>query len=439
MPFPAKPSQPRPLATGNRSAPLVTRRPVRAQRRSGDTPSERGLVSGRVGEAGLPAQQLGAPWSPDATTATDCTFHQIAPYIGRIKTTIARSLIEQYTLPGDLVVDPFCGSGVIPLEASLAGRRVLASDTNPYGLALTRAKLLGPLDEVTALRQLERARAGAERRLPDQDLRAIPRWVRVFFHPTTLRNALALRDELVARRDWFLLACLLGILHHQRPGFLSFPSSHLVPYLRDQLFPRERFPELYEERDVYVRMHAKVHRTFRRPPGSRGHAVVSLRDSRRLTVPTCVNAVITSPPYMNELDYIRDNRLRLWFLGRRLPPKQDILKRNREHSFRCLMTTTLGRIADAVVPGGAIVLIVGDASRGVRTLDSADVVRDIFQQVPALSRFDLCTVIADTIPDLRRSRRDLRGTKRETVLVYRRQKVHAHHIPRGIPEATRFA
>jgi hypothetical protein len=27
-----------------------------------------------------------------------------------------------------------------------------------------------------------------------------------------------------------LLASMLGILHHQRPGFLSFPSSHLIPY-----------------------------------------------------------------------------------------------------------------------------------------------------------------------------------------------------------------
>jgi len=28
-----------------------------------------------------------------------------------------------------------------------------------------------------------------------------------------------------------------------------------------------------------------------------------------------IDAVITSPPYMDALDYARDNRLRLWFLG----------------------------------------------------------------------------------------------------------------------------
>ena len=101
----------------------------------------------------------------------------------------------------------------------------------------------------------------------DQDLRTVPVWVRRFFHPETLRSALAFRDTCIERRDEFLLACLLGILHHQRPGFLSFPSSHLVPYLRDRKFPRKSFPEMYEERDVLVRLEAKVRRTYRRPTG----------------------------------------------------------------------------------------------------------------------------------------------------------------------------
>ena len=29
-----------------------------------------------------------------------------------------------------------------------------------------------------------------------------------------------------------------------------------------------------------------------------------------------VDAIVTSPPYMNALDYVRDNRLRMWFLDK---------------------------------------------------------------------------------------------------------------------------
>jgi len=122
---------------------------------------------------------------------------------------------------------------------------------------------------------------------------------------------------------------------------------------------------------------------------------------------------------MNELDYVRDNRLRLWFLSRDLPERRDLPKRNREQAFRQLMATTLRRVAPLVVPGGVIALVVGDASRGSRIADSAEIVNAVFQTERALASFTLTRVIRDTIPDVRRSRRDLRGTKRETVLVFR--------------------
>jgi hypothetical protein len=385
-------------------------------------PSRLGLPSGISEPYRLSAgrQAEAAPWGSGSTTATDCTFHQIAPYIGRIKTTIARYLIEQYTEAGDLVIDPFCGSGVIPLEASLLGRRAVAVDINPYGVLLTRAKLTAPACEADALLRLRRGWERALRRVGQQDLRRVPRWVRSFFHPTTLRHALALRDELVEKRDSFLLACLLGILHHQRPGFLSYPSSHLVPYLRDRLFPPDQFPELYEERDVYSRMEAKVRRTFRRPPGRRSNSIVIRCDSRRLKVPSIARAIITSPPYMNELDYVRDNRLRLWFLERELPTTPDIPKRGRERRFRDLMYRTMVRLGATVAVGGAIALVVGDVSRGSHHIDSAEVILSLFRDKLELNEFKLARMIDDSIPDVRRSRRDLRGTKKETILVFER-------------------
>ena len=193
-------------------------------------------------------------WSSESTAATDWTFHQIAPYIGRMKTSMARSLVRIYSRRGELVVDPFCGCGVVALEAAAEGRRVVAGDLNPYAVLLTRAKLHPPASLRAAERRLRENWRSSRERLGGQDLRVVPRWVRQFFHPETLRSALAFRDACVASDDQFLLACLLGILHHQRPGFLSYPSSHLVPYLRNRKFPREVFPEMYDEREVLMRL-----------------------------------------------------------------------------------------------------------------------------------------------------------------------------------------
>jgi len=360
-----------------------------------------------------------APWSEASTVATDCTLQQLAPYIGRVKTSIARYVINRYTQPGDLVCDPFCGSGVIPLELHLAGRKAVAGDTNPYAVILTRAKLGAPHTLEQALTELRACAKGALRRVDAIDLRRVPLWVRRFFHPDTLRSALAYRDECVSKDNVFLLACLLGILHHQRPGFLSYPSSHLVPYLRTKLFPRSRNASLYEPRDVLSRLEKKVRRTFRRIVDfERSHARVQLVTSSKIRVKE-LDAVITSPPYMNELDYVRDNRLRLWFALRELPKALDIPRRGREPWFAALMAETCGRLAGKLKRKGVFALVVGEAGRGGRRSDTAGLVVRAFEETPELTRFRLIERVDDVVPDVRRARRDLRGTKNETLLVYK--------------------
>lgn len=90
--------------------------------------------------------------------------------------------------------------------------------------------------------------------------------VRQFFHPRTLKEAI--KFVTVCKRDEnnFLFACFLGILHHQRPGFLSYPSSHLVPYLREKKYPRDQFPELYQYRELRPRLLSKIQRAYARRP-----------------------------------------------------------------------------------------------------------------------------------------------------------------------------
>lgn len=361
-------------------------------------------------------------WSSESTVADDCTFHQIAPYIGRMKTTMARSLIQGYSCQGDLIVDPFCGCGVVALEAVVNGRQVIAGDWNPYAVLLTRAKLFPPRSLQEAERHLRVLWRLSREKLRNQDLRTVPSWVRQFFHSETLRSALSFRDACVDRGNAFLFACLLGILHHQRPGFLSYPSSHLVPYLRDRKFPQQLFPEMYEERDVLSRLEAKVRRSFRRSP----HAyTVSRRvvhaDARQFPRVSGISAVITSPPYMNELDYIRDNRLRIWFIRRSLPEGLELVGRDRDKAFTELLRGVCIRLAPGIKHGGYFILVVGDATRGgSRAGRTAALTRQLFETEAVLDVFRLDSSYHDTIPDIRRSRRECRGTKAETVLVYRK-------------------
>ena len=359
-----------------------------------------------------------ARWA-NSCTHQECSLHQLSPYIGKLKSVIARDLILEYSQPGQLVVDMFCGSGTVPLEAARLGRRVFASDMSRYAVTLTKGKLYAPTGIESALADLDRLLERVES-LSMPDLRNVPRWVRAFFHPRTLKEALRLNEFLRHERQYFLLAALLGILHHQRPGFLSFPSSHLVPYLRSNKFPREVYPDLYEYRPVAPRLKAKVKRALKRPPtNSLFKLVEGIRRSsvEYLTLPDAIDCVITSPPYMNALAYGRDNRLRLWFLGESHMKSLDRALSGL-NSFTNAIDALARQLRQKMRRGGYCVFVIGEQLiRKKDRFPSEELMRIFATHAPT---FQLCQVMSDVIPDVRRSRRRLAGVKREHILVFRK-------------------
>lgn len=349
----------------------------------------------------------------------ESTLHQLSPYIGKTKSSMAASLVSQLTNKGDLVYDPFSGSGTVALEAWLARRRVVANDLSPYANLLTRAKLFPYRFLEDALRDIEHARAEATDLRADVDLRRVPDWVRQFFHPETLRDTLAWANVLRRRRRWFLLASLLGILHHQRPGFLSFPSSHTVPYLRAKKFPRSLFPELYEYRSLRDRLEAKVKRAFRRVPDLDFNVTRACfsKSADALVPPEPVDAIITSPPYMRQLDYGRDNRLRLWFLGIDDWRALDRMVSPSEDAFLELMRRCFTKWKTVLKAYHCCVLVIGDACSRVHRGHLPEVVSRIATK--EVGGYSLVCQYAEAIPNERRVRRGIIGSTSESIVVLR--------------------
>ena len=350
---------------------------------------------------------------------TECSLHQLSPYIGKIKSSIAGELVERFSEPGDLVVDPFAGAGTIPLEAVIRGRRAYGADISPYACILSKAKLSPPRSLDAALDLAEKAFREATQ-LPTPDLAQVPLWVRRFFHADTLREALNFAEVCRPAGNEFLMACLLGILHHQRPGFLSYPSSHLVPYLRDKKYPRQRFPELYAYRELKPRLLAKIERGYKRfvMPRSaffEGFVATPVQD---LAFPSSVGALITSPPYMNALDYGRDNRLRLWFIEPKLVEKVDNDVTQRRQAFINGIRSLAGKVERSLKPKGYCIFVVGEEFRRSFEAHPSDAVIAIISEEARSLR--LKAVVADKIPDVRRTRRECKGVKTEHVLVFQR-------------------
>ena len=299
----------------------------------------------------------------------------------------------------------------------MAGRNVLAHDLSPYAALLTSAKL-NPYKSISAALD-DTATVHSQVKSFGQriDLRVIPKFVRSFFHPETLREILIWKSILQQTNRHFMLACLLGILHHQRPGFLSYPSSHTVPYLRTNRFPREFYPELYDFRDVRSRLDKKIIRAFKR------HAdldfamkrICAIQDASAFRTKRKFDAIITSPPYMRQLDYGRDNRLRLWFLNCPEWKLLDAAVSPTESQFLVLMRSCLKQWRTIITKGGRCVLILGDTKSRIYDMNLPDAVA--LMATKEIGGYTLRHWRRDEIPTSRRVRRNYRGNESETILI----------------------
>jgi SAM-dependent methyltransferase len=378
-------------------------------------------------QTGKPFQitQLDARLWHGSFNGRESTLQQLSPYIGKMKSGMAEVLIELFSDPGDTVLDPFSGSGVVPLLAALTRRHAWASDLNPYAFVLTKGKLETPSTLEEALQRAEAFLDTTERESPSADLTSVPSWVKSFFHPCTLREVMTAFRLLLAEGDYFLTSCVLGILHHQRPGFLSYPASHLVPYLRKEKFPPDRFPEMYQYRDLRSRLLAKVKRAYRRPrlpsDWERREYRVWCGNAMNLAVEAeTVDTIISSPPYFGALDYARDNRLRLWFLGcKNWKELDEALTANRK-VYLPQMSVCLKEMYRVLKPGRFCVLVLGDVERNGKTQRTAEIIANLAVETTE-SRFVIESIYDDRVPDMRRSRRQTRGTKLERIVVMRKQ------------------
>lgn len=359
-------------------------------------------------------------WS-GSFNAKESSMHQLAPYVGKLKSGMVCVLIELYSKPGDIILDPFCGSGVVPLECVLAGRNTVANDLSPYAYVITRGKLSAPNSKQKALIEANEIIFEVEKNAPFVEYETAPQWVRKFFHPETLKEVVCAFNVLWENQNYFLMACLLGILHHVRPGFLSYPASHLTPYLRTKMYPPERYPHMYSYRDLRSRLLAKVERAYRRTLFTDLRNQVSWKVSQenamRLSLDdSSVDSIISSPPYFGALDYARDNRLRLWFLGISDWKKLDQSLTASAQIYIPQMAECLREMYRVLRVGGNCVLVLGDVERDGTKRQTAKVISDLAYEV-SNGQMTTQLIHTDEIPDIRRSRRKTRTTKYERILV----------------------
>lgn len=296
-------------------------------------------------------------------------LHEIS-YRACFKPQLPAFFIERLTQPGDVVCDAFMGRGTSVLQAALMGRAAIGSDANPLSLLLTRPRLRPPaLGDVEArLAAAPWGRGEIER----DDLLA-------FYHPETLREICALRrylitcasDGLDAVDDWIRMVALNRLTGHS-PGFFSvytMPPNQAVS-VKSQLKINARRAQAPPRRHIAELIFKKSRALLAEGAPVGCDAQLAVADAARLdhVADSAVDLVVTSPPFLDVVDYRADNWLRNWFAGVD-PESIDISQLRSPQDWRLMTRAVFQELARVVRPGGHVAYEVGEVRGGALPLE----------------------------------------------------------------------
>ncbi|MGD0262109.1 MAG: DNA methyltransferase [Verrucomicrobiota bacterium] len=88
-----------------------------------------------------------------AARQEDARHYGVHPYFTRRPANVVRKYLERYSREGDVVLDPFGGTGVTAIEAFLLGRKAIQNDLNPFANFIAANIADTSLPSVAALRQ----------------------------------------------------------------------------------------------------------------------------------------------------------------------------------------------------------------------------------------------------------------------------------------------
>jgi SAM-dependent methyltransferase len=317
--------------------------------------------------------------------------HGFHSYAGRMHPTIARGAIAAFSQPGETVIDPFCGSGTVLVEAMSAGRAAIGVDASPLGTAIARVRttLLGSTERerliATALELAEESGERArKRRRPE-----IPAWARgeiAHFHAHVLFELLGLRELVFATPEdgvgRALRLCLSSILVKFMKAGPEAPRDGLTKRIARGVPSRmlaDRAAELAQGLAAIER---------RMPAGT--PPVIHEGDARALPIPAARAAlVLSSPPYAGTYDYATQHETRFAWLGlsprvfRRvqLGARSAAIGKVGAESWRVAEGRFVAEIARVLRPGGLALLVVGDGVVGDRAEHAPDGIAEAGAQV----------------------------------------------------------
>ena len=248
-------------------------------------------------------------------------FH---PFPARMPISLAEHLIDRITAPEAVILDPMAGSGTTLIAARKLGRTVYGFDRDPLAVLIADSTIQNfdsrRLDDLKkrvlgrAKQTLQQKKASIEEelnQLPEEDRNFIKFWFPSKSHEQLLALQHSIREESEGSEQNLAWAIFSSLIISKRAG-----ASWALDISRSR--PHKRTDKTIVE--PFVGWIQRFDATVKRLPfiDDKSLSIASTiqeGDARRLPLEEdSIDFVLTSPPYLNAIDYMRGHKFSLLWM-----------------------------------------------------------------------------------------------------------------------------
>lgn len=270
---------------------------------------------------------------------------RIHAYAASFGDDFANEIIEEHTNKGDVVLDPFVGAGTTALQSVLSSRNAIGIDVDPIACRISKV-LTSRFDDlylVSATEDLKRRLRSSETLLASdpttfRELRpgstfslgstefsvpAVPA-IEFWFDPSHMATLSVILEEVSSEEDLLVRqafeVAMSSCIIRKWPNTLSFAMDidHSRPHRPNPL----RAQPISDQFALFYRVLDRVKDTILGIQKTLASVETSARILEGDSIPllseldsNSIGFVLTSPPYLNAIDYPRAHKFSHWWLS----------------------------------------------------------------------------------------------------------------------------
>lgn len=309
------------------------------------------------------------------------SIHEVS-YRACFKSELPKFFIDRFTKKKDLVYDPFSGRGTTGIQAALSGRVPIFNDINPLSIILSKPRIFLP-----DLNELEERLNYIFNELK---IKKVSNELPMFYDDRTFNEINHLKEYLKLRKknkeedcvdDWIRMVATNRLSGHSS-GFFSVytlpPNQATSPKRQIEINKkRKQKPDYRNVSNIILKKSKKllseIDVELLKNINYINNSSMFLNKDSRFTKEiksNTVKLVVTSPPFLDIVNYAQDNWLRCWFNdidSKKI--QKNITVTNNIKKWEMVMEETLIELKRVLVKNGIVAFEVGEVRKGSIKLD----------------------------------------------------------------------